>query len=776
MVLVKIYITDNIPLQVLKPLMINGESIWCYSVKFGIYTAVYAITSLVSNFTPKTCAQVGAMLGGNMRTDILGDENVDFYSELDPHKSMMTPDLNREDIIRQLVGAVSNLKVEHITQDHHLFIGTKELELALIASPTEHVLRCIACHEWLVRSGNEIKVSHITFLMFILLGTNLCRDMITFVMSCCDTVNGAISLMKKESQAAKQLQRYKRDDLSVIFELQVLWNRMDSGVDWEKEIRNRLDIKTVPIDPNIVRKISRYIFTQAEMEGHVPRSKDWQSYWSLRWSNMPNGSVVSQYEEDLAIKRQLPREAKVKSAWFSAIDRNSFKEWITRFPSLHASTSTKYEWGKVRALYGCDVTSFELADFSMGDADECLPLYFPVGTKANEKYVKALTSKMKYSVPFCFDYDDFNSQHSKASMQAVVDAWADVFGKYLSEEQIAACKWTSLSIENMSVKYNDLKKNINIAGTLMSGWRLTSFINTVLNRVYLEYAGLQEKTTYAIHNGDDMFAIASNIKNCTDLLANTESAGIRAQASKMNIGSIGEFLRVDGRATKPSGAQYLTRSIATMVHGRVEVGKPNDCIALLRATDCRFSEVADRGGNENLLRIVKEHVYDFIAELFNTERSVLDLYHELHPLQGGCDTTQSIKETRLVEVQIKTEVEELYRKYALCRKGIDEYFDYIVARYRIKYEDTLRKDFQIKAFSSLERKKKSYKMETEDRENIRIYRGLYRAWHKTNYVAEITRVRTAGLVAAKLLPGVDSTPAHLIRCAREPIEFMKVIL
>jgi len=47
---------------------------------------------------------------------------------------------------------------------------------------------------------------------------------------------------------------------------------------------------------------------------------------------------------------------------------------------------------------------------------------------------------------------------------------------------------------------------IRILGTLMSGNRLTSFINTVANHIYFTYAIEKSKITYndSVHNGDDM--------------------------------------------------------------------------------------------------------------------------------------------------------------------------------------------------------------------------------------------------------------------------------
>lgn len=715
-------------------------------------------------------AQVGAALSGNFRTGLVHDWDYDYYSTLPDYcsiRGIQSIDLSE---------ALKNTVNEAITQDHHLFVNRHEVEVALKDASKEVRVLCTLVHLWLLRAGNNVRVTHITFMMYVILAGKLGRNMIFYYINNSDTEDEILLLMKLESQAAKQLQRYKRDDLSTIFEMQVLWNRLDKQVDWEKEVKNRTLPNSVDISPDVVKRIACSIFRDAEQQGYKPKEKKWSEYWATRWSSMPNGSVVSQYADDNELKSKLPREAKVKSAWFAALEKSNYDEWKLRQPMIYATTSTKYEWGKVRALYGCDVTSFLMADFSMADADECLPQQFPVGSKANGKYVKLLTSKMTNSVPFCFDYDDFNSQHSTRSMMAVIEAWIHIFGKYLNDDQKFAANWTLESITNMMVKFGALDRTVTLEGTLMSGWRLTSFMNTVLNRVYLEAADLVPNVVHALHNGDDMYACTLNVQNAVNILGKAKSMGIRAQAAKMNVGTIGEFLRIDARAKNPTGAQYLTRSVATMVHGRVEVGKPNDFFALIKATDVRYDEVEQRGGNKKVLARVKAHTVSFIKNLFSVEDEVLDYYYKLHPLQGGNRRDISAGDMRIVLKSEVVNTNTLMAKYSICSPGMVEYFSYIVNKYKLEKVIKSKKQFLVKAMLSLERQKIGYVLVNETRSMISNYVGLYQAWHKTVFVPEITKVRTAGLVAAKLLPNVHSTPAYLIRNAQEPIEFMKAIL
>jgi len=377
----------------------------------------------------------------------------------------------------------------------------------------------------------------------------------------------------------------------------VLRNRAFDTVDWNTERENRCDIKTVPISSADVYQRAARIFSMALKHGKRPQKFGWRDYWNIRWSRLPGGSVVSQYDDDKRLKASLPLEARIKSAWFSACPMEEHEQWYVRTPSIYASTSTKYEWGKVRALYGCDVTSFLHSDFAMANCEDVLPQYFPVGRAATEDNISAAMATFDETLPVCFDYDDFNSQHSNTSMTAVLMAWRDVFRPYLSREQVMSMDWTIDSINNVTVQFNELGQQVTTRGTLMSGWRLTSFMNTVLNRIYLEHAGMKDLVVYALHNGDDMFAGARNMADAVCLIKQAKARGIRAQVAKTNLGTIGEFLRVDTRAAQPSAKQYLSRSIATAAHGRVETSAPFDMCALISAHKERADAIITRGGN-----------------------------------------------------------------------------------------------------------------------------------------------------------------------------------
>ncbi len=118
----------------------------------------------------------------------------------------------------------------------------------------------------------------------------------------------------------------------------------------------------------------------------------------------------------------------------------------------------------------------------------------------------------------------------------------------------------------------------------------------MLNRVYLAEAGIGELTNYALHNGDDVFATTKNVYNAMELIRRSKALGVRAQVSKTNIGTIGEFLRIDTRARVKTGAQYLPRAVSTATHGRIETAPANDFRELVSSFRERCQALKDRGG------------------------------------------------------------------------------------------------------------------------------------------------------------------------------------
>lgn len=739
---------------------------------------VYVRLDMVSRYTPKTMATVGAMISGNFRCGLTKENDVDYYTE--EYELHLPEDVTRmnEDMLYE----IDLLPVSIISQDHHMFVSIKEL-IVMVSEITarravdryDSDTRLASMAELFMlrdRLGIANKVSMITHCTYVAVAPIFAVKHLMYIVATSHSEEEYMRFLKAESGAAKQLQTLFRNDLACIYELQVLRNRVYDTVCWDDEISHRVEPKTVPIPMAKVYRLASQIFREAQTEGRKPIVLDWKTYWSGRWSSMPGGSVVSQYEEDKILKKLLPREARIKSAWFSANMNSRHEKWLSREPEIYASTSTKYEWGKVRALYGCDVTSFLHSDFAMSNCEDLLPSYFPVGKRANDKYIKRVINSFKLGVPLCFDYDDFNSQHSTASMTAVLQAWYDVFGNTLTDAQKLSMEWTIKSVSSMKVMYNEEGKLVTINGTLMSGWRLTSFMNTVLNRVYLVHAGLDDAVIYALHNGDDMFATTVNVKQAVILMENAAKVGIRAQVAKTNIGTIGEFLRVDTRAKDETSSQYLARAVATMVHGRVETAAPNDLQALVEAINVRASEVISRGGDKSIIKLTVEHMMKFVAKLFDSSVETINAIAVTHPVQGGRDVNAPVRNYRIEKSSTVKLSDQKFVSFSMVAPGVLDYVQMIIDKFEISQKKVSRKRIVEKAIESLLRDKVSYEIVIESTPNISVYRGIYKAWATSRWIAPITKMRSLGYLPARELPGMTSSLASMIRSSRDPVAFM----
>lgn len=736
----------------------------------------YAKLDNISIYTPKLMSIVGGYISGNLRSGMTKENHHDFYTVYD--QIICSKVTKRE--IDELNDYVKSLSVTKITGDHHLFVNRQEVEVLLnealkLNCYNDRLSALMALKEAASRIGIDNRVSFITHLVYILVAPpHAYVHLMSLVGESTDAEDYA-SILKRESGAAKQLQTVFRSDLASLYELNVLVNRVDAEVDWETELEHRTNVKAVGISTEDVYKISSEIFNDAVREGRYPQRLDWHDYWEQRWSSMPNGSVISQYPEDLAIKRLLPYSARVKSAWFAAKTESNYDYWYKRTPQIYASTSTKYEWGKVRALYGCDVTSFLHSDYGMTNCEDMLPSYFPVGRKANEKYVRESIEKFRDTVPVCFDYDDFNSQHSVSSMRTVLQAWLDVNKKYLTDDQILSVEWTRDSLNSIVARFNSTGETVSLTGTLMSGWRLTSFMNTVLNRVYLVKANLFEHLVYALHNGDDMFGGAVNMAKAVALIRDAKAIGVRAQVSKTNLGTIGEFLRVDTRAVDPSNAQYLSRSVATLVHGRVESSAPNDLRELVSAINTRCDEVTKRGGDSRLINKILQKSLNFAASLFKVDNSIIENMMQFHPVQGGMNKDASVQPWRIERMTEPVERKIILERYSLIEPGLYNYVDKVKEQFGVSEELIDKEELLYRAGISLEKTRVYYEIVIETTLGMDIYRALHGVWKSPGYVAPIAKIRSLGLIPAKELRNLNSVPAHLIRTARNPVLMMSTI-
>lgn len=603
----------------------------------------------------------------------------------------------------------------------------------------------------------------------LIVSTGLCRA---------SNQSGYAKIGKAISVRSKALQNQNATDLRMIFEPDVLVNRVLGDPIWEDEKQNRTnpDLASVPTEK--VFAMAYDLFTRSDTSKQKPTKMTWKHFWNNRWQWGASGAVHSQYEKDQQYIRP-ERELKNKVITLNMIPDVGFDHFALRKPELQAWSSIKYEWGKQRAIYGCDLTNYIMTHFAFSNCEDTLPKDFPVGQKARPSFVTARVSAiLAKSTPFCFDFEDFNSQHSTANMQAVLRAWLSANCNSLTEEQIIAGNWATEAIANTIVNDNvGTKSKYKANGTLMSGWRLTTFVNSVLNYVYTNVLleGYKHPTA-TIHNGDDVLISAVRPSLLPHMQNRARHYNIRAQASKCAYGGIGEFLRVDH--LRGTHGQYLTRSIATLMHARIESSDQSTSVAYLQANENRLDEFIVRSDmNYNLSSRLRIAYNKRMSEITSVPVDHLQAIKISHRVVGGLSDKPLAPVDITVVSEDNRDDEPLISVSEL--PGVSAYGYSLAKHFEIEgmagkitkriYEATLDA-------TTLERKTFSV-YRNKDTNQSRVYRGIYRA-----YSTEQTKLATGKMmltgIAVDLLTKRDllSTLAYMTNKARDPIKYLATVL
>jgi hypothetical protein len=444
-----------------------------------------------------------------------------------------------------------------------------------------------------------------------------------------------VKLGKKLSVRAKSYQNIVEEDLRMLFEVEVLANRAVGAVDWVGEKFNRTKPALAVMKDTWVYEQAKYLFGKRDETMRKPTRMTWKSFWASRWQWSASGSIHSQYAEDL---KDLPKEQYLKNKFIalSMQPERDFDHFANRKPALHAWSSIKYEWGKQRAIYGTDLTSYIMAHFAFYNCEDCLPVQFPVGKKARPSFVRGrVNATLENAIPFCIDFEDFNSQHSIGSMKAVIQAYMDVHQEQLTEEQLVAMEWTKRSLDDTWILDNmGTKTQYAVKGTLMSGWRLTTFINSVLNYLYTKKILTGTNTNYrSVHNGDDVMLGCNNFELARVAVKNGMRNKIRLQRTKCSFGGLAEFLRVD-HISGESG-QYITRNISTLMHSRIESKMAVKAADIVEAMEERFSEFITRGGSREEVAKLRNIYYHRKSDIFGMTAEDLYDIKTMHRVVGG---------------------------------------------------------------------------------------------------------------------------------------------
>lgn len=458
-----------------------------------------------------------------------------------------------------------------------------------------------------------------------------------------DSIESWAKVTKNKTLSMKHLQGTVGVSLVPLFELEVLINRGVGNIDWEAERLHRTHPQVADFTYDQIYNAAYAEIMAGISENHFKfKNNTWDVWWASRWEHMPAGSFHSRYVDD---RKHVFEDATYNTKFIQCLmmGYRTLRQFTIRAPMIEAHASEKYEWGKRRAIYGCDFTSFVLADFAFGNIEECLGQSCPLGEAAEASRVTArVDSIMSNRIAWCSDFEDFNSQHSLTSMRAVLDALYDVFSPVMSDEQREAAIWVRTAQMNQRVHVPITADEYNSKGTLLSGYRHTALINTLLNRVYLQLCGMAGSwlADTSLHNGDDGITGCREAASIIRIMAAAKEHQVRLQRTKCFFASSAEFLRVE-HGGAGAGEQYLSRAIATLVHARAESGQPKSDIDLISATATRLNEVASRRPQQEVMEHVRQMQIGALARSLNKEMADIAKVMATHTVMGGVNTDQN---------------------------------------------------------------------------------------------------------------------------------------
>lgn len=670
-----------------------------------------------------------------------------------------------------VIKLIKNLPKEKISGEHHIHFTAQEVWSTLNDDDKEYVKRTLLVPETFSTSavaGMILWLSQCPHHMRALISqTQL------FSMPCYKTFS---KLGKAISTKAKSLQNLQTEDLRVIFELDTLVNRITGTVDWHAEKENRTKPVLANINPDYVYEVATKLFSQQTGEAEPARRLKWDDFWANRWQWTASGSYHSQYVEDqqYKFKDQQLRNKFIASIAMPTLDKEHF---TSRPPEIQAWSSVKYEWGKQRAIYGTDFTSYVLTHFLFYNAEDTLGAQFPVGNKARPSYVSAKVAAMlERGLHYCLDFEDFNSQHSNSSMKAVLRAWVDAQQHNLHPDQLEVADWVIASIDNTTINdHIGLKESYKTKGTLMSGWRLTTFVNSVLNYIYTTtLVQGSEDTIYSLHNGDDVIMTFNKLSTLRNMQQQCARFNIRAQPFKSHYGAIAEFLRVDH--LRGEHGQYLSRNISTLVHGRIESKKAITAVDAIDALESRLAEYLMRGGSKESAARLRQIYYKQIGEIYRTPTSSLYIVKNTHAVAGGISSRENAsidniitKNELPIEIELPPQLPGV-TDYALQIQKTLELDDIPIEKIVKRVEAATLGAIKL-VRSSLRIRKNT------NRSQYIVYRGIYKAYAELNKDANMGKALMTGFaieVAGKRF--ALNTLASAVHAARDKMKYLSIVL
>jgi len=429
-------------------------------------------------------------------------------------------------------------------------------------------------------------------------------------------------------------------DLAPLFEWNVLNHRAVTPGYIDDEILERRDTSVaINITREECRAEMKAIFSDIakKLDSRTPEGAKsplyttWDEFYEDRVTITPAGSAFTLHPEMMLGRKTLKANGiqDITKTQVMAELRNGLKlkEVIETRPWIMAQASWKREWSKVRALFAATTEHWLPAAFALSSIEEYMPDDCPIGKAADAHTVcRKVMSMSQEGVVSCLDGKNFNIFHRYDLMSDTIAVASEVLAHRLSPEQHEALAWltkaeleqnvlvdkqvVSARLWDIGTREGWIKMFTDGAGNeryyaelkvgMFSGVRYTMLFNTFFNRAYYRVAakrcGVRSKV---LHSGDDVYAVFRSFSDCHIMKKALFEINYILQLAKCFVQGVKEFLRISHKNENTS--QYLARSAATCVHGRIESTAPTDFIGYAGAILRRAAELVVRHANRLLV-------------------------------------------------------------------------------------------------------------------------------------------------------------------------------
>lgn len=407
------------------------------------------------------------------------------------------------------------------------------------------------------------------------------------------------------STALKALGANSTDYGAVLCEAQTLLGRAVSQIDLKQETAYRCDPHLVAeqvINPGEDLRVHIRAILSRELLGRGAALPPLDHWWSARWLWCVNGSQNTASSEALKIDTSVFREfhtREYRRMASEAIDCEPITTWDGH---TNISASAKLEHGKTRAIYACDTRSYFAFEWLLGVVQKSWRndrVLLDPGAGGHLGIAKRVRGFMKHGgVNLMLDYDDFNSHHSLRTMDMLFDELCEMVGAPAWYREILCNSFYDMHVKNDGKKQRWL-------GTLPSGHRGTTIINSVLNAAYIRMAvgGPTFDKMVTLHTGDDVYMRIDTLSECERILESVRELGCRINPAKQSVGyGSAEFLRM--AITQHGSFGYLPRSIASFVSGNWINQDPLDPADALRTAIVSCRALINRSGQSEYARLL----------------------------------------------------------------------------------------------------------------------------------------------------------------------------